>query len=369
MKNLFRRKNKAVEDHKPLPAGFFTYHTPPHAELQYRLHLRIEPDGNGLLIVNASTILHLNQTATEFAYYLMQNREVAEIVPLLTERYNAGAEDLEADLINFKKQILALVCTEDQAPSDYAIDSLHDGADPSAPYRLDACLTLRLAGSQAGADLPLEDWQKMLRKAFDAGIPQVVFSGGDPLLYPDFVALLQYCEELGLVTGLVSTNARMAEPKFVDQLISCGLDHYVLDGDFSDESTRQILANVLPRDLFTCLRLPAKSYAELCADLQELKEMGLNAIALNRDDRLSFDEYQSFLEELESKALIFSEGMPEIINVEELAKAPVGGKGPAMSTTLYVLPDGEAHLGHAFGPSLGSLQTDSVEGLWEKRHG
>ena len=44
----------------------------PASEPPYRLHLRIEPDLSGLLIVNAATVLHLNPTATEHAYHFIQ---------------------------------------------------------------------------------------------------------------------------------------------------------------------------------------------------------------------------------------------------------------------------------------------------------
>ena len=57
---------------KPLQAGMYHYISPQDDPRNYRLHLRIEKDGNGILILNGSTILHLNQTATEYAYYLIQ---------------------------------------------------------------------------------------------------------------------------------------------------------------------------------------------------------------------------------------------------------------------------------------------------------
>ena len=33
-----------------------------------RSHLRIDHEGNSILVLNAATVLHLNQTATEIAY-------------------------------------------------------------------------------------------------------------------------------------------------------------------------------------------------------------------------------------------------------------------------------------------------------------
>ena len=57
---------------QPLPAGTFPYQSPPDAPVPYRLHLRLQPNGEGMLIVNASTMLHLNQTAAEYAYHLVK---------------------------------------------------------------------------------------------------------------------------------------------------------------------------------------------------------------------------------------------------------------------------------------------------------
>jgi hypothetical protein len=54
--------------HQPLEPGIYQYQAPPDAPHPYRLHLRIEPGGEGLLIINAKTVLHLNQTAAEYAF-------------------------------------------------------------------------------------------------------------------------------------------------------------------------------------------------------------------------------------------------------------------------------------------------------------
>jgi hypothetical protein len=56
---------------QPLPVG--TYHMQSlQDEKPYRLHLRLRENGSGILIVNASTVLHLNPTATEYAYHFIR---------------------------------------------------------------------------------------------------------------------------------------------------------------------------------------------------------------------------------------------------------------------------------------------------------
>jgi hypothetical protein len=37
-----------------------------------RIHLRVDPDGTGTLIINASRIMHLNPTAALMAYLILQ---------------------------------------------------------------------------------------------------------------------------------------------------------------------------------------------------------------------------------------------------------------------------------------------------------
>ena len=51
----------------------YHYQSPPDDPRNYRLHLRLEARRQRVLIVNAATVLHLNQTAAEYAYYLVQN--------------------------------------------------------------------------------------------------------------------------------------------------------------------------------------------------------------------------------------------------------------------------------------------------------
>ena len=129
---------------QPLPAGLYTYHTPPEAPEQFRLHLRIEPNGEGVLIINASTVLHLNQTGTEFAYYLMQGKSEEEIINLATKRFNADRDTIANDLAAFHQLLKDIIRQPDQVPeANYGLEISTELKDISAPYQLHCCLTLR----------------------------------------------------------------------------------------------------------------------------------------------------------------------------------------------------------------------------------
>ena len=66
--NFFTQMFTKVE---PLPSG--THHMQAmQDEKPYRLHLRLQKDGSGLLILNASTVMQLNPTAAECAYHFIK---------------------------------------------------------------------------------------------------------------------------------------------------------------------------------------------------------------------------------------------------------------------------------------------------------
>ena len=46
-----------------------------------------------------------------------------------------------------------------------------------------------------------EEWQTILDKAWNAGIPHVIFTGGEPTLRPDLLQLIAYAEKLGRSAG------------------------------------------------------------------------------------------------------------------------------------------------------------------------
>ncbi|HEY3475908.1 MAG TPA: hypothetical protein VGK56_14955, partial [Anaerolineales bacterium] len=59
---------------RPLPEG--VYHKQDiQDEKPYRLHLRLKPNGSGVFILNASTVLQLNATAAEYAYHFIHGTE------------------------------------------------------------------------------------------------------------------------------------------------------------------------------------------------------------------------------------------------------------------------------------------------------
>ncbi len=101
---------------KLIQSGIYHYISPPDDPRNYRLHLRLEPEGNGVLIINASTILHLNQTAAEYAYYLIINLSFEQAAHKMVERYHVELEQAKNDYRELVDRIQTLVNTPDLDP-------------------------------------------------------------------------------------------------------------------------------------------------------------------------------------------------------------------------------------------------------------
>ncbi len=129
-----------------IPAGIYLYQAPPESALPYKLHLRVEADGSGILIINAHTVLHLNQTAAEFAYHLMQGKDKSASAAAVAARYKIPLEIAQKDQDEFLGKIEMLV-----RPGRYpGQNSRHGCVAPycrnfSAHFRMDCALTYRVS--------------------------------------------------------------------------------------------------------------------------------------------------------------------------------------------------------------------------------
>ena len=65
-----------------------------------RVHLRKEKKGQGLLLVNATRIFHLNKTATDFVSRIIDGKDDEEIVRELKRKYRVAEEQVRYDLKN-----------------------------------------------------------------------------------------------------------------------------------------------------------------------------------------------------------------------------------------------------------------------------
>ena len=363
---------------EPLPAGVYHYQAPPDAEFPYRLHLRLEPDGDGVLIVNASTVLHLNQTAAEYAYHLVQGTADEQAAREIATRYQVSTKQALGDFQDLKKRLLTMIDIPDLDPVtffDFERDEPYAG-EISAPYRLDCALTYRLPEGadpetaptkRVDRELSTEEWGTIIDKAWEIGIPHIVFTGGEPTLRADLPDLIARAEANGQVTGLLSDGLRLADADYLNTLLQTGLDHLMVVLHPEDESAWAALRKVLPEDLHTTvhLTLTPENASAASALLERLAKMGVNALSLSVSTPELNEALQATAEETAELelSLVWDVPVPYSIHnpiaLETVEDEPPQGAGRAW---LYVEPDGDVLPTQGVNQVLGNLLQDP----WEK---
>ncbi|MEA3350860.1 MAG: radical SAM protein, partial [Chloroflexota bacterium] len=296
-------------------------------------------------------------------------------------RYRVPAKQALQDFQNIKQRITTLIDTPDLDPVtflDFEREDPYSG-DISAPYRLDCALTYRLPeGSnpvsaptrRVDRELSTEEWETIMDKAWDAGIPHLVFTGGEPTLRDDLPELIAHAEANGQVTGLLSDGLRLVDDDYTNTLLQTGLDHLTLVLQPENETSWTALENVLPEDLHTTvhLTLTPKNVSNASSLLARLADMGTNALSLSSTTPELNERLQTLGEEAAelSLSLVWDVPVPysqrNPIALETEADALPDGAGRAW---LYVEPDGDVLPTQGVNQALGNLLRDEWEDIWE----
>lgn len=378
---------------QPLEPGLYSYTAPPSHPFNYRLHLRIEPDGAGLMTVNASTVLHLNQTATEYAYHFVNLTPPEKVAQQINKRYRVGKARAAADYADFAKKIQALIETPDLDPVTY-LDFERQAPHTeklSAPYRLDVALTYKLpAGSPRGAtphkrvtrELNTAEWKQVIEKAHAVGIPHIVFTGGEPTLRSDLPELLMRAEDLGLVTGVITDGLKLADTRYLKTLLDAGLDHAMIVLQPSKTRTWDSLASfaywreVLNDDIFIAahLTLTKQNAKQINTLIDRIAESGVRALSLSAADAALEPQLQAARDHaaLRDLPLVWDLPVPyTALNPVRLELAATRRGGSKTRPTgegkawLYVEPDGDVLPGQGINKVLGNMLKDDWAKIWK----
>ncbi len=346
-----------------------------------RLHLRIGPSGDGLLIVNASTILHLNNSAAEFAYHIIQGSSEKNVVDEITKRYRIASEQVTDDYQTFLSRIESLILSPDLDPETFLdIDRLELHQDHlSAPIRIDCALTYQVSEGVSSVLAPVDrikrlidtdEWKTVLKKAWDKGILHAVFTGGEPTLRPDLIELISYSEQLGQVTGLITDGLRISEKGYLPSLLEAGLDHVMLVLDPASPESWEGLKDLVNEDIALTVHITVnRSFIKSASEtLKNLKDLGVTKISLSAESldlNAMMHDTSRRIHEL-GLTLVWDLPVPysdmnpismELQNSDNVLKG-------AARTWVYIEPDGDVLPGQGINTVLGNAVTDSWESIW-----
>lgn len=390
-----------------LKAGHFQF-LRQNGKAKKNIHLRIDEDGCGTLIVNASRVYHFNPTAAFMAFHLLNGREVNHIHSELVHTFRVSEKQAEIDLIAFREKLEPIIDPlADACPiCDLALEIIEPfSKPPNLPYRMDLALTYRCNNAclhcyndptRKSVELDTSKWKTILDTICKIGIPHVVFTGGEPTLREDLTELVQYSQQLGLVTGINTNGRRLSDATFVKQLVEAGLDHVQITLESYDpathdaivhypsawQQTTQGIRNTVSSQLFvmTNTTLLKNNTADLEKTLQFLSDLKVPTIGLNglifsgRGISVGEGIHEEELPELLSLATNFTQAhhqrliwyTPTQYCHFDPVSFGLGVKGcTAASYNMCIEPDGSVLPCQSYYHSLGNILKNEWKAIWE----
>jgi radical SAM protein with 4Fe4S-binding SPASM domain len=392
----------------PPAPGLYHYQYQEEGE-NSRVHLRVDEDHHGTLIVNASRILHLNETAAFMAYLALQKVTSDQAVKSIRHAYAISSADASRDYAQFHDQLLELIRPDGACPiHDLELDiKAPFSARPSAPYRMDLALTYRCnddcahcynARSRDFPEIPTSQWKLILDKLWDLGIPHIVFTGGEPTLRSDLPELVAHAEQNGQITGLNTNARRLSDEKFLASLVNAGLDHVQITLESHDPAihdamvrrkgawsqTVQGLKNALSSQLFvmtnTTLLQDNSPYLEqtlnFLGDLG-VPTLGLNALiysgrGLTVGKGLSEDALPPLLALAQTKTLFYGQRLiwytpTQYCNFDPM-QLDLGVKGcTAALYNMCIEPNGDVLPCQSYYQPVGNLLQNDWDSIWNHK--
>jgi organic radical activating enzyme len=379
---IFNRLADQLSKVKPLQEGTHHMQAMLEDEKPYRLHLRLRVDGSGMLVVNASTILHLNPTAAEYAYHLIKGTSPEEAAREISKRYRISKGVALEDFQDFVDRIHTLIKTPDLDPVsflDFERVAPHS-TDLAAPVRLDCALTYKLPpGTKAeyaptkrvDRELTTEEWGQILDIAWREGIPHVTFTGGEPTLRDDLPDLIARAEKNGQVCGLLTDGLKLADKRYLHVLLNTGLDHLLFLLQPEGKDSWKALETIMPEDLFTTVHISVnktvmKKMDEILQKLANLKVTSLSLGLADESVRDSVDEI--FLDKVANLGMQLAFDLPVPYSADNpVALETAEDKVPsgAGKSWLYVEPDGDVLPAQGMADKvLGNMLRDPWESIY-----
>lgn len=307
--NLFSRlpfsktKTPAVD----LPAAGVYHFLRQTDEEKSRLHLRLDNDGSGLLIINANRVFQLNPSAAAMMFFALNETPAEQAAGKLHKRFNAPKATILTDYAVIQDQLVSLISDQSCPICELDLETTAPfSSRPSAPYRMDLAVTYRCNNACAHCyngrprnypELSTQEWFKILDDLWKIGIPHIVFTGGEPTLRDDLPELIRHAEANGQISGINTNGRKLQDKAYLQTLVDAGLDHVQITfeshiPEIHDQmvchsgawqETVAGLKNALNSSLYvmTNTTMLTHNKAAIPAMLEFLGEMGLKTIGLN----------------------------------------------------------------------------------------
>jgi radical SAM protein with 4Fe4S-binding SPASM domain len=209
------------------------------------LYLR---DADKIMIIRPNKIQHLNDTAFDILNHLYQkNITLTETVDILASKYKITKERITND-INLLLQSIDAIVNENYSKAVLVNTIKFDPYSIKYPVLSEIALTYRcqnkcefcyasspFRGSKE-EEMTTEEIKGIIHKTrYDANVPTISFTGGEPTLRKDLPELIKYASSIGMRTNLITNGIKCADKNFVDELAKAGLNSAQVSLESHDE--------------------------------------------------------------------------------------------------------------------------------------
>jgi radical SAM protein with 4Fe4S-binding SPASM domain len=276
----------------------------------------------------------------------------------------------------------------------------------SAPLRMDLALTFRCqnncihcyaGGSHESAELSTAQWKQVIECLSQIGIFIVTFTGGEPTLREDLAELVQYAQDKGMVTGLITNGRKLKDKEYVTALEEAGLDfvqvtleshkpavHDLMTAaEGSWKETVDGIKNAVRSQIYVTTNTTLSKYnaPDFLRTINYISELGVAAFgcnsliysgkanAVSQEFAISIEDLEPLLTKVRDKAqqlnLKFLWYTPTQYCRFDPVQLGLGVKScTAAMINMCVGPNGDVYPCQSYFESLGNILSDPWEKIW-----
>ncbi len=360
------------------------------------------------MVINANTVLHLNETASAYTYYFMKGMPESDVLKQIRHMYRVSAAEAKADYEKLVYTISTLAQTEKVCPISFLEVEKEEPFtyQYSAPLRMDLALTFRCpnncihcyaGGPHETAELNTSQWKEVIDRLSQIGIFILTFTGGEPTLREDLPELLQYAQNKGMVTGLITNGRKLKDKEYVKTLEKAGLDFAQVTLESHKPETHDLMTaakgswketvagikNASQSQIYvtTNTTLSKHNAPEFLRTIDYIKELnvaafGCNSLiysgkanAISQEFALPIEALQELLPKIRDKAqqlnLKFLWYTPTQYCRFDPVQLGLGIKScTAAMINMCVGPNGDVYPCQSYFESLGNILVDKWEQIW-----
>jgi MoaA/NifB/PqqE/SkfB family radical SAM enzyme len=217
-------------------------------------------------------------------------------------------------------------------------------------------------------ELTTSEWIGVLDQAWSIGIPHIIFVGGEPAVRPDLLELIRHAEQLGQVSGVVTSAEGLLAPQRLDGLAAAGVDHLLVVVDPKNSRSLDGLRQAVGSDVFCAAHLTLEPGAEarFAEDLARVRQTGVKHVSLSAPPGEGSDDALAIAQRALAEAgLILVWDLP----VPFAGHNPIrleAGAAPEAGAWLYIEPDGDVLPAIGAETVLGNIVRDSLAEMWRQ---